>query len=96
MCRIKPISSPFDLVDWILDVCWLVSVRDDLYRVAAVTAHNVVYIIESIHDGFKMRVVAEYHCEINCILYPLFTSIVYDYDQIPLSTMYVGWCKILP
>ena len=84
VCRIKHISSSFNLVDWILDVCWLDSVRDGVYRLAAVTAHNAVYIIESIHDGFEMQVVAEYHCEINCILYLPFTSIVYEYCLILL------------
>ena len=77
VCRIEDGLSTLSLDDWILDVCWLEtssSKTSPSWTVAAVTAHNTVHIIKfsSSENGFTRdaRVVADYRCEINCILYP--------------------------
>ena len=62
------------LEDWILDVCWLPTDSDTVcgaYKVAAVTAHNVVHVMECSGSGRAAEVVANYYCEVNCILYPM-------------------------
>lgn len=65
--RIEHSQDIVCLNDWILDMCWLNGDRDSVCKVAAVTAHNVVHIIECSGDAVKMT---KYHCEVNCILYP--------------------------
>ena len=77
MRRMDCSSAVVSLEDWVLDVCWLD--RDasrDTLKVAAVTAHNAVDIIECSGCGFgrEARVVAQFHCEVNCILYPIHQS----------------------
>ena len=58
------------LEDWILDVSWLNGDRDSTCKVAAVTAHNVVHVIECSDCSFgKER--SKHHCEVSCILYPM-------------------------
>ena len=75
ICRIECGPEPMGLDDWILDVCWLECDRSSgngLCSVAAVTAHNAVHIIRSSEGELSRhaRVVANYYCEVNCILYP--------------------------
>ena len=68
-------SSPVaSLEDWILDVCWLATDSDIVcgtYKLAAVTAHNVVHVMKYSSFEREAQVVANYYCEVNCILYPM-------------------------
>lgn len=81
MHRIECSPVAVCLEDWILDMSWLNGDGDSTCKVAAVTAHNVVHVIECSDCSFgKER--SKHHCEVSCILYPIIYYITVIFQQI--------------